>query len=595
MPEKIESDQAATGSYIVQAKEGSTGTITSYQASGNITIYSNIPSHSIDPTALIVAQQQFAALPLDTIPAVAQLPTGSRMPFSRNPLFVGRQADLQTLALALKGDEAIIINQMEVAAAIAMGGMGKTQLASEFVHHYGQYFAGGVFWLNFADPNIIQSEIAECHNALGLEIPFDFGSLPLDNQVRLVLSAWQSPLPRLLVFDNCEDEKTLDQWRPHTGGCRILVTSRSASWSLELGIKTLQLSELNREESIALLHKYRADLLADDLDTIARELGDLPLALHLAGSFLKTYRYTNAGTPTAYLKQLQQVSLLHHPSLKGKGSSPYSSTGHVQNVERTFAVSYELLDSNDPIDMQALNLLACASYFAPGEPIPGSLLRRTQGNTEDNITNELQIEDALERIRTLGLLEAQKDDTFRLHRLLATFIQLQNLTINSETQEAVEQIMFEEAAYLNSTSYPSRLLALQPHLRIITETSQKRNDRNTANLCDALGTHLRQLGKYTETEPFYQQSLTIRQQVLGPQHPDTATSLNNLAGLYQAQGKYTEAEPLYQQALAIIEKTLESEHPITNAILKNYAIVLYKMKREDDAKNIEARIKSSKG
>ena len=40
-----------------------------------------------------------------------------------------------------------------------------------------------------------------------------------------------------------------------------------------------------------------------------------------------------------------------------------------------------------------------------------------------------------------------------------------------------------------------------------------------------------------------------------------ATSLNNLAVLYDAQGKYGEAEPLYQRALAIREKALGSGAP----------------------------------
>jgi tetratricopeptide (TPR) repeat protein len=38
---------------------------------------------------------------------------------------------------------------------------------------------------------------------------------------------------------------------------------------------------------------------------------------------------------------------------------------------------------------------------------------------------------------------------------------------------------------------------------------------------------------------------------LGPEHPDVAQSLNNLALLYGAQGKYSQAEPLYKRALAI--------------------------------------------
>jgi hypothetical protein len=86
------------------------------------------------------AEGRLAELPLDDIPPIATLSSGSRMPLSPNPLFVGREGDLKTLAAALKGGETVAIGQ--IAAATGMGGIGKTQLAAEFVHRYGQYFAG---------------------------------------------------------------------------------------------------------------------------------------------------------------------------------------------------------------------------------------------------------------------------------------------------------------------------------------------------------------------------------------------------------------------------------------------------------------------
>jgi hypothetical protein len=57
-----------------------------------------------------------------------------------------------------------------------------------------------------------------------------------------------------------------------------------------------------------------------------------------------------------------------------------------------------------------------------------------------------------------------------------------------------------------------------------------------------------------EAEPLLSRALTIREQTLGPEHPDTAESLNNLAMLYFNQGRYIEAEPLYRRPLAIWEK-----------------------------------------
>ena len=44
------------------------------------------------------------------------------------------------------------------------------------------------------------------------------------------------------------------------------------------------------------------------------------------------------------------------------------------------------------------------------------------------------------------------------------------------------------------------------------------------------------MGDYAKAEPLYRQALEIRKRALGENHPDYATSLNNLAGLYQAMG-----------------------------------------------------------
>ncbi|MEM8862286.1 MAG: BTAD domain-containing putative transcriptional regulator, partial [Chloroflexota bacterium] len=175
-------------------------------------------------------------LPENQIPDVAFLPQPSIMPLWKNPLFVGRQADLLTLAKALNSNQALTINQ--TAAATGLGGIGKTQLASEFVHRYGQFFPGGVFWLSFDEPEAIPAEVAACGDAGALNLAPNFLNLPLQDQVKRVQAAWNEPIPRLLIFDNCEDPALLSLWRPKTGGCRILITSRRGDWSSSLGVGT---------------------------------------------------------------------------------------------------------------------------------------------------------------------------------------------------------------------------------------------------------------------------------------------------------------------------------------------------------------------
>jgi tetratricopeptide (TPR) repeat protein len=56
-------------------------------------------------------------------------------------------------------------------------------------------------------------------------------------------------------------------------------------------------------------------------------------------------------------------------------------------------------------------------------------------------------------------------------------------------------------------------------------------------------------GRYGEAEPLYLEALQASREALGPRHPDTLRSLNNLAELYQAQGRFGKAEPLYLEAL----------------------------------------------
>ncbi len=55
---------------------------------------------------------------------------------------------------------------------------------------------------------------------------------------------------------------------------------------------------------------------------------------------------------------------------------------------------------------------------------------------------------------------------------------------------------------------------------------------------------LYQQGRYSEAEPYAKEALRLATEEFGPNNPSTATLLNNLAILYQAQGHYAQAQPL---------------------------------------------------
>ena len=80
----------------------------------------------------------------------------------------------------------------------------------------------------------------------------------------------------------------------------------------------------------------------------------------------------------------------------------------------------------------------------------------------------------------------------------------------------------------------------------------------------------------------YKRSLSIKEKAFGPEHPETAASLNNLAALYVKTADFDKAEFLYQRALSIREKAFGPEH-IETAISLNHLAVMYVL-RDDNSK-----------
>ena len=85
---------------------------------------------------------------------------------------------------------------------------------------------------------------------------------------------------------------------------------------------------------------------------------------------------------------------------------------------------------------------------------------------------------------------------------------------------------------------------------------------------------LPETGKLDEAEPLYRKAVEIGEAVLGPEHPDLATWLNNLATLMRDMGDPAAAEPLQRRAVSIGERALGPGHPDLGAQVINLASLL---------------------
>ncbi|HEV8377418.1 MAG TPA: tetratricopeptide repeat protein, partial [Tepidisphaeraceae bacterium] len=101
------------------------------------------------------------------------------------------------------------------------------------------------------------------------------------------------------------------------------------------------------------------------------------------------------------------------------------------------------------------------------------------------------------------------------------------------------------------------------------------DDPNLAMILDNLAGAERAFGAHWDAVPRLRRSLAIREKSFGSEHPDVAASLINLAAELFVQCRYAQSEPLYKRALAIRERALGPEHPgvatVLDSLAENYS------------------------
>jgi tetratricopeptide (TPR) repeat protein len=63
------------------------------------------------------------------------------------------------------------------------------------------------------------------------------------------------------------------------------------------------------------------------------------------------------------------------------------------------------------------------------------------------------------------------------------------------------------------------------------------------------------MGRYDESKAYYERTLAIREKALGPDHPEVASVLMNIALAVRMAGDHEAAYPLLERAASIVEKT----------------------------------------
>ena len=110
-------------------------------------------------------------------------------------------------------------------------------------------------------------------------------------------------------------------------------------------------------------------------------------------------------------------------------------------------------------------------------------------------------------------------------------------------------------------------------LKLVSHESML-DDAYAARAHSLMGQVLSRMGTFEEGKLHFQRSLAIELPLLGPQHPDVATSYHNLAAVLGYQGDLKEAKDCHELALAIRQQTLGPQHPHVAQSYNSLATVL---------------------
>lgn len=123
----------------------------------------------------------------------------------------------------------------------------------------------------------------------------------------------------------------------------------------------------------------------------------------------------------------------------------------------------------------------------------------------------------------------------------------------------------------------------------LAEKKVGKNHPDVASSLNNLAEVYRAEGEYAQTEPLYQRALAIHEKTFGPENADSAIIMHNLVLSYFSQGKYAQAEPLCKRSLAIREKVFGPEHPEVVLSLGDLAGAFYGQRRFYEAEQLYLR------
>nr|WP_237535091.1 FxSxx-COOH system tetratricopeptide repeat protein [Streptomyces sp. SID3343] len=461
----------------------------------------------------------------------------------RNQVFTGRRELLENLDRGLRGGMTAVLPH----TLHGMGGVGKSQLALEYVYRHAAEF-DIVWWISAERPTQVVKALVELAQRLGLPV----GGEAI-TAVPAVLEALRTGIPHqkwLLVFDNAESPESIQEYFPGGPGGpagSILVTSRNPQWNTLA--HPLEVDVFERDESVQLLQRRNPDLSTADALRLADVLGDLPLAVEQASAWR-----AETGMPVdEYLRLFEEkrveLMTVSRPAL------------YEETVATAWNVSLDYLERKSAA---ALQLLQVCAYFAP-EPIARSIFSATAVDPiapelDLALTDPLRLGRAIREINRYSLAKIDhRTNSIQMHRLV------QAVLIARMTEE--QRVRMRHGAHMllagNAPKNPQdpdhwpRYGELYPH--VVVSQAVDSPSRRARQMVFGFAEYLYWWGDHEGARSFAQRTYEQWRDAYGDADPQTVMLGRHLRSVLWVMGRYTESADLSAHLLAVLERDTDAD------------------------------------
>jgi tetratricopeptide (TPR) repeat protein len=431
----------------------------------------------------------------------------------------------------------------------------------------------------------------------------------------------------LLVFDNATDPGALRPFLPAAGQATVIITS---NYQTVAGLGTPVLVEVfTAAEALTFLAARTGLADAAGAGALAAELGFLPLALAQAAAVIAAQHLSYG----SYLDRLRRLPVAELLAAEEAGQYP-------RGVAAAVLVSLDSVRARDlgtacgaVMDLLAVLVAAgvrrsfihaAARDGLPGRegPVPAlapevtdRVLARLAGASLLTFSldgsavaaHRLVMRVIRENLAAGGFLTAVCAAAARLLDGQAGSLEEIWYEDRAATRDLVEQIIAVDetaarcpagsdlddrmirlrwwAAWFLSNLADSTAQAIMIGERLVADHERVLGPDHPDTLTSRnnLAADYTDAGRVEEALSLDEQVLAARERVLGPDHPDTLTSRDNLAVDYRDAGRLEEAIGLHEQALAARERVLGPDHPDTLLSRNNLANAYHEAGRVEEA------------